>query len=225
MAGGTERPKSRRVSPAGLLAAVLTAIVFGSALVRSGPPPQPPELVALVVLVSIAAYVMWVAIEPRLRPSTRRVPPSPDYGPSARAVARFIERAGRLSLEEARRLSSLETATDPGDRAAARDALKRAAELSGRESALRAGGEAVTSVATAWYQGSIVATFAMDTALADTIAAAMPALRDAVGALVVRDLLRPEEFETLHGPWAAVTAGRDPDRRTPISGSRSSSPG
>ena len=42
---------------------------------------------------------------------------------------------------------------------------------------------------------------------ADTMGAALPALLDAVGALVVRDLLDPLSFDVLYSPWRQALAG------------------
>ena len=80
-------------------------------------------------------------------------------GPNGEAVAALIERARRMTGEEAARLD------------AARDAARDAA----------------------W-----------DAAWSAAWSAAWCAAWDVVVALVVRDLITPEQFDVLYGPWASV---------------------
>jgi hypothetical protein len=108
-------------------------------------------------------------------------------GLNGREVAALIDRAGRLTLEESKALDAAR-----GDvTVAARDAAWYAARDG-------AGGAAR---AAAWYAAWYAARHAARHAARD---AAWYAAGDAAMALVVRDLITPEHFDTLCGPWRDV---------------------
>ena len=89
------------------------------------------------------------------------------FGPQGEQVASLIDRAGRLTADEA---NSLYAAWDAA-RAAARAAARPAAREAARDAA--------------WDP-------------------AWPAARDAAWALIVRDLITPDQFDTLTRPWVQV---------------------
>ncbi len=100
-------------------------------------------------------------------------------GRNGREVAALIDRAGRLTSDETRRLAAARVAA----RVAAQEAAREAARVAARDAARDAAWAAAQ--AAAW-----------DAAWAAAWAAAT--------ALVVRDLITPEQFDVLYGPWASV---------------------
>ncbi len=88
-------------------------------------------------------------------------------GPQGPEVAAIIERAGRLTQEEAALLGAARIAARDAARYAARDAPRDAAWNAARD-------------------------------------AARYAARDAASATVVRDLISPDVYQTLAGPWLSV---------------------
>ena len=100
-------------------------------------------------------------------------------GPNGEAVAALIERCKTTTFDEGRRW------------AAARDAARAAAWAAARDATWDA------ARAAAWAA-------AWDAAWAAARAAAGDAAGDAAGALVVRDLISPEQFDLLYGPWKEV---------------------
>ena len=93
------------------------------------------------------------------------------FGPNGAAVAALIVRAGRLTGDEANRLSAAWFAATDAAWFAATDAARDAAWFA------------------AWFAARDAAT---------------DAATDATLALVVQDLIAPEQFNALYGPWARV---------------------
>jgi hypothetical protein len=128
-------------------------------------------------------------------------------GPKGEAVAAFIERAGNLTPGEARRL-------DAGW-GAARGAAWNAAWIVAWDAAWNAARGAARGAAwnATWHatrdatrDATWDATWdATRIAARDTTRdATWIAARDTAGALVVKDLIIPEQFDILYGPWAQV---------------------
>jgi hypothetical protein len=105
----------------------------------------------------------------------RELPAWQALGPNGEAVAALIKRCRTLTKGEAKQLSAA--------RDAARDAARSAAWSAARDAA----GDA--AVGAAW-----------DAA----VGAAWDAARYAAWALMVKDLITPEQFDLLYGPWALV---------------------
>lgn len=140
-----------------------------------------------------------------------------EYGPNDGQVLRFLEQVSNLTVAQARRLVEARSqSTDPGGERAER-AVRRAALMSDRTDALEAAQAAIgawgRSWGVPWFGRSRRVYWDRHVSVGDAAAqaAAMPALLDAIGALVVHDLLDPSEFETLMGPWLAATSGAEPD--------------
>jgi hypothetical protein len=117
----------------------------------------------------------------------RELPAWQALGPNGEAVAALIKRCRTMTYDEAEQLSAAWYAA--GDAAwyvaryAAGDAAWDAARSAARSVAWYAAGDAARSAA--WY-------------------AAGDAARSAAWALMVKDLITPEQFDLLHGPWASV---------------------
>ncbi len=127
-----------------------------------------------------------------------RLDPHLALGPQGPEVAAIIERAGRLTQEEAARLVSAWNAVGDAARDAARDASQSAARGAARGPARGAARDAAryASRDAAWY-------------------ASQSAAWDAASATVVRDLISPDVWQTLAGPWLSVTGLGDALRGTP----------
>ena len=118
----------------------------------------------------------------------RELPAWQALGPNGEAAAALIERAGRLTEDEARRLEAT--------RAAAATAYATA------YAAATAAYAAASSATRAAAYAAAAATAAYAAAAYD--AAAYDAAVSAAWALVVRDLISEEQFQVLYGPWASV---------------------
>ena len=108
----------------------------------------------------------------------RELPAWQALGPNGEAVAAHIEQCKVITLEQARQLNA--------EQDAAWDAV---------------------AVWTAWFaawDAVAVWTVARDAAAYAAGYAARFAARPAALALVVRDLITPEQFDLLYGPWASV---------------------
>ena len=109
-----------------------------------------------------------------------------EYGPNSAAVKALIERAGKLTAEEARALAgvrSLAVATDVWD-----TAWDEAYAVLDREVQV-------------WSRAAGMAALAR---LPEPARDALSVLLDAAMVLVVRHLIPPEHFDTIYGPWARV---------------------
>jgi hypothetical protein len=112
-------------------------------------------------------------------------------GPNGEAVAAIIERATTITYDEAQQLRAAW--------AAARDAAWAAAWAAARDAARDAAWDA------AWAAARDAAWAAARDAAWDAVwAAAWAAAWDAVWAAVVQDLITPEQYNLLAGPWHKV---------------------
>lgn len=134
------------------------------------------------------------------------------FGPNAAAVESFLERIGDLDEGAALRLEAEWQGADERRRRLAWRALRRAARQAGREGAVEAAQSAIAD----WSQerSPLIYTVGFGAAgeyRADVMRKAVPALVDAISALVVGGLIGGEEFEALYGPFRAVDGaeGRD----------------
>jgi len=162
-------------------------------------------------IVEPVGEVMWDGV-PRVKVGARSLrvveerPAHEALGPQGERIAALIGRAGRLTMDEARRLAAAGYAARDAARAAARDAAWDAAWDAARDAAGYAAQDAARAAArdAAW-------------------AAAWDAARDAAGyaardaawasawALVVRDLIDPAHYAVLTMPWASVIGPVHPD--------------
>jgi hypothetical protein len=145
-------------------------------------------------------------IEPALRYSG----PMADFGPNSDAVESFLERLREVDKGQALALAAAWNAADEPRRRLAWRAVRRAARASTDKRALRDAQSAVMDWSNSWtpipmygYPGTGV--LAED--LAQVMREAVPALVDAVSALVVGGLIDGTDFETLYGPWRSVDDG------------------
>ena len=117
----------------------------------------------------------------------RELPAWQALGPNGEAVAAHIERCKTITNDQAHRMNAAWGATWGATRDAALAATWDAALAAARDAALAA----------AW-----------DIERCKTItndqAHRMNAARDAALALVVRDLITPDQFDLLYGPWRSV---------------------
>ena len=120
----------------------------------------------------------------------RELPAWQALGPNGEAAAALIERAGRLTEDEATRLE----ATRPAASAAASAAAY---------AAVSADTYAAAAAASAAYDAAYAAVSA-DAYAAAYAAYAASAASAAAWALVVRDPISEEHFQVLYGPWASV---------------------
>ena len=89
----------------------------------------------------------------------------------------------------------------------AREAMLEAARTGGREATLQRAQAEVTRWVNRWFTGGFqIAGYGRDITPADAAVGAAPVVLDAVGALVLRDLLDRDVFETLIGPWRELDA-------------------
>ncbi len=129
------------------------------------------------------------------------------FGPQGTEVATLIDRASRLTAEEAGRLAAAWDAARAAPRTAPRTAPGTAAWDAAGTAAWAAAGAAVR--AAVWDAAGVAVWDAAGVAVWDAAwAAAWAAARAAARALVVRDLIPTEPFDRLYGPWASVV-GRD----------------
>ena len=81
-----------------------------------------------------------------------------------------------------------------------------AARRGGRERELGAAQREVTRWVNTWFSGGFeIAGYGRDVTPAEAAVKAAPAVLDAIGALVVGDLLSTDDLETLIGPWRELT--------------------
>ena len=116
------------------------------------------------------------------------------FGPHGEEVVALIGRTGRLTRSESRLLSAAWYAARDAARDAALGAARDAARYAARD-AVRYAASAARDAA--WYAARYAAWYAARDAAWD-------AAWDAASAIVVRDLITPEQFHLLYGPWASV---------------------
>lgn len=115
-------------------------------------------------------------------------------GPQGEQVATLIDRAGKLTVDEAEKLAAAREAAWVAVRVAVWDAARDAAWVAAWDAARDAAREAAWVAAWATARDAVRA-----------------AARDAAVALVVRDLISKEHYDLLTGPWAQVIGPAHPD--------------
>ena len=101
------------------------------------------------------------------------------YGPNTAEVQALIDKLRTLTVDQARQLDAAWDSAWSD----AWNSVWKAAWFAARETA-RDGG---------WY-----------VAMSASLSAPMPAVSDAILALLVKDLITPEQFDLLYGPWKQV---------------------
>ena len=123
-----------------------------------------------------------------------------EFGPNQEAVDALLVRLESVTQVEAMLLAGM-TADEP-ERHQARQAVLDAAHRAGRERELKRAQDEVRDWVNSWFTGGPqIAGYGRDVSPGEAAVAAAPAVLDAIGALVVRDLLTPEQVEVLTGPW------------------------
>ena len=123
-----------------------------------------------------------------------------EFGPNQDEVDALLERLETVEQNQALMLAGL-TGPDP-ELQAARQAMLTAARRGGREAQLDRAQKEVTRWVNTWFTGGFpISGYGRDISPAEAAVNAAPVVLDAVGALVVRDLLRPEDFDALMGRW------------------------
>jgi len=130
-----------------------------------------------------------------------------EFGPNQDAVDLFLERLETVNQSQALMLAGIAEA-DPSLHAA-REAMLVAARRGEREAQLDRAQQEVTRWVNTWFSGGFpISGYGRDISPAEAAVKASPVVLDAVGALVVRDLLAPEDFETLIGRWRELDSAQ-----------------
>jgi hypothetical protein len=133
----------------------------------------------------------------------RELPAWQALGPNGEAVAALIKRCRTMTYDEAEQLSAAGSAARDAARYAAWSAARYAARYAARDAARYAAWDAAGSAAR--YAARYAARDAARDAAGDAARyAARDAARYAAWALMVKDLITPEQFDLLYGPWASV---------------------
>jgi hypothetical protein len=133
----------------------------------------------------------------------RELPAWQALGPNGEAVAALIERCKTLTYGEAKQLGAAWGAARNAAWVAARDAARGAAWDSARDAARGAAWDSARVAAwdaagyAAWDSARAAARYAAGYA-------AWNAAGDAALALTVKDLITPDQFDLLYGPWEKV---------------------
>ena len=131
-----------------------------------------------------------------------------EFGPNEPAVERFLDRLELLGDDDLLRLVAAWEGGSGERRKAAWRSARRAAAAGKREDAIKRAQSAVLSWSnrrSPLISDTFAGTFAAGNQMSGDIARnAMPALVDAVGALVVRDAVPAEVFEELYGPFDSL---------------------
>lgn len=131
-----------------------------------------------------------------------------EFGPNQEEVDQLLERLETVDQNQALFLASLDG--KDSERHRARAAMLKAARAGGRERQLKAAQQEVTRWVNLWFSGGFqIAGYGRDISPAEAAVGAAPAVLDAVGALVLRDLLSHEDFETLIGAWHELTLDQE----------------
>lgn len=126
-----------------------------------------------------------------------------EFGPNQDQVDEVFSRLEMVDYGQALLLASLAAdGAEDQERHRARKAVLDAARHAGREKELRTAQDEVKRWVNTWFSGGPqIAGYGRDITPAEAAVDAAPAVLDVVGALVVRDLLSPDDVETLTGPW------------------------
>ncbi len=123
-----------------------------------------------------------------------------EFGPNQTQVDELLARLKTVDQPQALFLAGF--AGDDPERLQARHAVSEAARRGGRENELRTAQHEVSRWVDSWFTGGPVITgYGRDITPAQAMVDAAPMVLDAIGALVVRDLISPDEVEVLIGPW------------------------
>jgi hypothetical protein len=126
------------------------------------------------------------------------------FGPNSELVADFLEKLKALDIELTDKLVAVWREQPKSDLKAAHRALQALVE---EDEAWREQVRLAQEGVFAWMAGSKPATHYTDTRSADDARVrerAGPAVADAIAALVMADILEPEDAETLYAPWEEV---------------------
>jgi hypothetical protein len=128
-----------------------------------------------------------------------------EFGPNQEEVDALLERLETVDQNQALFLAGL--ARDDEAIQAARDAMLDAARRGAREAELERAQREVTQWVNMWFSGGFqLSGYGRDITPAQAATDAAPVVLDAISALVLRDLLSPDDFETLIGPWRELDA-------------------
>ena len=123
-----------------------------------------------------------------------------EFGPNQAAVEAFLARLETVDQVQALFLAGFDS-DDPA-RHRARRAMLDAATHGGRQKPLAAVQDEVKDWVNGWFSGGPqLSAYGRDVTPGEAAVNAAPAILDAAGALVVRDLLAPEDVDALMGPW------------------------
>lgn len=123
-----------------------------------------------------------------------------EFGPNQDQVDQLLERLESVDQNQALFLASFDS--DESTRRRARKALRTAAEAAGRKRQLKAAQDEVTRWVNTWFSGGFqLSGYGRDITPAQAAVGAAPVVLDAIGALVLRDLLSADDVEALTGPW------------------------
>lgn len=129
-----------------------------------------------------------------------------EFGPNQAQVDALFERLEAVDQGQALLLANL--AGDDPARRHARGAVLEAARRSGREKQLKRAQLEVTRWVNTWFSGGFqLSGYGRDITPGEAAVHAAPVVLDAVGALVVRDLLEADDLDALIGPWRELDAG------------------
>lgn len=127
-----------------------------------------------------------------------------EYGPNSELVADLLGRLADLSANQARKLTKAWKSISSGE---LRQAHKAAQSLADEDPTWRKQIRAAQNRVSAWPQdlpAAVSPTSARGSELIAIREAALPAAVDAVTALVLADLMDPEDVETLYSAWEDV---------------------
>jgi hypothetical protein len=123
-----------------------------------------------------------------------------EFGPNQDEVDALMERLETVEQNQALMLAGL-AQPDPALHRA-RQAMLEAARRGGREKELERAQQEVTRWVNTWFSGGFpISGYGRDVSPGEAAVNASPVVLDAAGALVVRDLLDPDDFDTLMGRW------------------------
>ena len=126
-----------------------------------------------------------------------------EFGPNQDQVDALLVRLEKITQSEAMLLAG--TSGVGPDVHRARRAMLGAARRTHRQQALKRAQDEVSDWVNSWFAGGNQLPGQRDVSPGEAAVAASPAVLDAIGALVVRDLLSTRDFEILAGPWNELT--------------------
>jgi hypothetical protein len=129
-----------------------------------------------------------------------------EFGPNQDEVDQLLERLERVDQNQALFLASFGGDDPARDRA--RRALRETARTAGRERQLKGAQDEVTQWVNMWFSGGFqLSGYGRDVTPAQAAVDAAPMVLDAIGALVMRDLMSRDDLEALAGPWQELVTG------------------